>query len=215
LKINPRISGPVIIMNDPVEYLRNLPHLQPESGIFSVTFRLYGSLPKEVVYRLKEEYDAEMNQTQAKHDQSRKTIQTDYFFTFDESLNNGFGPLHLRIPEIGKLVSEALHFRDRKEFNLICYCIMPNHVHLIIYNLQKPLFRILQSLKRHTALEANKRLANHGPFWQKESYDHLIRSGNELANALSYILDNPVKAGLARTWDEWDYTYCDPKFNDR
>jgi putative transposase len=139
--------GRVIIMADPVEYLRNLPHIQPETGIFSVTFRLYGSLPRKVVYRLKEDYELGIIQSRKMGDQRKRDIQMDYFFTFDESLNNGFGPLHLRIPEIGKLVSDALHFRDRKEYNLICYCIMPNHVHLIIYNLQKPLFRILQSLK--------------------------------------------------------------------
>ena len=202
-------------MNDPSEYLRNLPHIQPETGIFSITFRLHGSLPKESVLRLSEEYHAQQKQINPVNDKLKTHLQNDYFITFDESLNDKLGPMFLKEPEIGNLVSQAIHFRDNKEYNLICFCIMPNHVHLIIYKIQKPLFRILQSLKRFTAFEANKILRKQGSFWQKESYDHLIKSRKELADTISYILNNPVKAGLVSDWNEWGYTYCKPLFLDR
>jgi len=58
--------------------------------------------------------------------------------------------------------------------------------------------RIL-SPKGTTAREANRVLGRTGePFWQKESYDHWVRDGDELEKIRAYIESNPVKAGLAR-----------------
>ena len=45
-----------------------------------------------------------------------------------------------------------------------------------------------------------------GSFWQAESYDHVVRNG-ELERIISYVLENPVKAGLVEDWEQWPYTY--------
>jgi 5-methyltetrahydrofolate--homocysteine methyltransferase len=55
---------------------------------------------------------------------------------------------------------------------------------------------ILHSWKRHSALQANKLLGKSGAFWQKESYDHIIRDETDWMNQLHYLLGNPAKAGL-------------------
>src|SRR5438874_9522762 len=56
----------------------------------------------------------------------------------------------------------------------------------------------LGPLKGFTAHEANRILYRRGqPFWQDESYDHLVRSGREFERIRGYIETNPVKAGLA------------------
>jgi REP element-mobilizing transposase RayT len=65
---------------------------------------------------------------------------------------------------------------------------MPNHVHLIIYKLKKPLFKIMQVLKGYTSGEINKILNRKGKFWHTESYDNVIRSRNELANKIKYVV---------------------------
>src|SRR5205807_1616079 len=56
--------------------------------------------------------------------------------------------------------------------------------------------KILHSWKRHTALEANRRLRREGEFWQPEYYDHLIRDDADLRRAVDYVWQNPDKAGL-------------------
>jgi hypothetical protein len=55
---------------------------------------------------------------------------------------------------------------------------------------------ILHSWKSFSAKEANKALSRSGVFWQEESYDHLIRDEDDFRHALTYVLDNPEKAGL-------------------
>lgn len=120
------------------------------------------------------------------------------------------GPRWLEKKEIAEIVKRDLHYYDGKDYQLLAYCIMPNHVHmvLVIMNHDKPFYAILQSLKRHSAREANKTLNRVGnPFWHEESYDHVVRNSDELNRVIRYVLDNPVKAGLVKNWDDWKYNY--------
>jgi putative transposase len=71
----------------------------------------------------------------------------------------------------------------------------------------KSLSKIMQSLKGFTASKANDILQRSGPFWQDESYDHIIRSEGELERVVKYVVYNPVKAGLVKEWREWMWTY--------
>ena len=70
------------------------------------------------------------------------------------------------------------------------------------------LSRIMHSLKRHTALKANKILERRGKFWQHESYDHVVRDEAELKRIRQYVLNNPVKAGLVAEFQDWPWSYC-------
>ncbi|MGA9119769.1 MAG: hypothetical protein WB699_10425, partial [Bacteroidota bacterium] len=63
---------------------------------------------------------------------------------------------------------------------------------------------------KYTARRANKLLSRQGAFWQDESYDHLIRAGEELERTMWYVVNNPVKAKLAKEWQDWKYTYVKP-----
>ena len=134
-----------------------------------------------------------------------RTYQRIYLERF-ESLQdlNVHGPQWLHCPDIAKLVLDSVRYRDGKEYELLACCIMPNHVHILF---TKPLFRILQSLKRHTAREANKILQRSGTFWQDESYDHVVRNREEKQRLFWYVLFNPVKAGLVESWEEWPWSW--------
>ena len=55
---------------------------------------------------------------------------------------------------------------------------------------------IMQSLKRYTAREINKRLERTGSLWQQEIFNHIVRSGEQLARFQRYIAANPAKARL-------------------
>ena len=57
--------------------------------------------------------------------------------------------------------------------------------------------QLMKSLKGITAKRANPMLALTGrPFWQEESYDHIVRHEREFENIRNYIEENPVRAGL-------------------
>jgi REP element-mobilizing transposase RayT len=204
-----------MISKDKSFYRRRLPHYQPPGATFFVTYRLAGSLPMEVLLQLKEEQRILERSTARTEDQQQldkllKQEKDRYFSRFDEFLENATtGPRWLNEPRIATLVTEAIHYRDNKDYELLSCCIMPNHLHMLVAvdRSDASLYRILQSLKAYTALEGNRILARSGAFWQHESYDHVVRDGAELERIVYYILNNPVKAGLCKHWRDWKWTY--------
>jgi putative transposase len=195
-------------------YRRNLPHYQPPGATYFVTFRLAGSLPHEVVTRLKEEQardERRVLHTGARLEKDRVIqLRKRHFAGFDKLLDTADqSPRWLQDARVADMVSAAIHYRDGREYGLLAYCVMPNHVHLVI-TLERndiSLYKVLQSLKRFTAREANKILSRGGAFWQHESYDHLVRDGKELLRVIGYVLRNPEKAGLVDTWESWRWSY--------
>lgn len=206
-----------------IYFRRKLPHYQPSEAIYFITFRLAGSLPQEAIIRLREERERELRA--AGQDKSLSyRIRKKYFAKFDDLLEGKHdGPTWLADGRIAKVVAEALHYWDGKRYRLLCYCIMPNHVHMMIEvgqigslsysgqeqagNLSYRLSPILHSIKRYSARESNRILQRSGAFWQHESYDHVVRDRQELERIVAYVLNNPVKAGLAKSWDEWKWSY--------
>lgn len=213
-------------------YKRNLPHILPENAVFFVTFRLANSLPRSVVEDLVNENEMTFNRINAiKDDRKRSILLRDerkrYFAKFDQLLdNNNSGSMWLNEKKIAVIAADAIHFRDKKEYQLFSYCIMPNHVHMLIgvgdmfvkenpgnntdsANESYRLPKILQDLKKFTARESNKILGRNGQFWHSESYDHVVRNVKEFENITDYIAQNPVKAGLTENYKDWEFSFVD------
>ena len=196
-----------------------LPHYQPEGATLFITFRLAGSLPREVLARLMVESKAINNVLHMIADDQERIRQADIaqrkqFDHWDAQLAVcSAEPQWLKDRRIATLVAEALRYRDGKVYNLLAYCIMPNHVHVVATPLAKPdtgfhsLSSILHSLKSYTGRLANECLQRSGDFWQHESYDHVVRSEAELNRVVEYVVHNPVKAGLVSQWEKWEWTY--------
>ena len=170
-------------------YERNLPHWQPHHAEIFLTWRLCGSLPAEVVARLRLERVA-----------GRQFARAERFLE-----KNSAGPLWLQDRRIAELVEATLLRGDKElgQYSLIAYVVMPNHVHLLIEP-RDPIGRITNGLKGVSAREANRVLGRTGqPFWQDESFDHWVRTPGERSKIISYIEHNPVKAKLCARPVEW------------
>jgi putative transposase len=135
-----------------IYYKRNLPHYQPGENYFFVTFRLANSLPRTIVSEYFQEKDSK---------NKNKESSGKLFLKFDQLLDrSNSGSTWLKDPRLAKIVYDAIRWRDKKEYELICFCIMPNHVHLVLY-LGKtldnyPLTNILRKLKSYTAVKCNE-----------------------------------------------------------
>lgn len=202
-------------------YRRHSPHYQQNEATYFVTTRLFGSLPREIIERLKDEHQRALRvierEGQAPDITRFATDQANrrYFGRFDDLLNSTTtGPQELKIPEVAQLVADALHHRQDELYELICFCIMPNHFHLV-YRIKRKNFgvhRVMQSLKQFTAKRINRFLNRTGPFWQDENYDRIVRDGTELDRIITYVLNNPVKAGLCQRREDWPHTYLNPTY---
>ncbi len=91
-------------------------------------------------------------------------------------------------------------------YQLGAFAIMANHVHVLLLP-RIPPSRLLKSLKGYTAHEANRMLGRTGePFWQRESYDHWVRNEEEWGRIAAYIGNNPVKAGLVSSAEQYRWS---------
>ncbi|MDK2978442.1 MAG: REP-associated tyrosine transposase, partial [Bacteroidales bacterium] len=90
-------------------------------------------------------------------------MYNDYFHDFDSLLDQYLEEFNLtENRNIANIIKDAIFYLNEKEYKLICFTVMPNHVHLIIYKLKKPLFKIMQVLKGYTSREINKILNRKG-----------------------------------------------------
>ena len=200
-------------------YRRNLPHIQPPGATFFITFRLAGSIPAAVAAALcaeAERIQAELERAPDSPERAERIYleQRRFFGRWDAVLDAGAGPDWLRNPAVAALVADSMRHFDGQRYDLLVFCIMSNHVHVVLTPLLKtesayyPLAQIMHTMKGYTAGQANRLLKRAGAFWQHESYDHYVRSAAELERIVAYVVNNPVKAGLVTDWQAWPWTYC-------
>jgi putative transposase len=172
-----------------IYYERVLPHWQPQETWLFVTCCLFGALP---VWR-------------------RAEVGTsgEAFRDMDRRLDvASSGSAWMKEPRVAGAVVDVL--RSAQHGKGLCeiggFVVMSNHVHLLI----KPVGTAavcMQWIKGVSARRANELLGRTGlPFWQKESYDHWVRTSDEYGRILRYIEWNPVKAGLVTAPELWPWS---------
>jgi putative transposase len=122
-------------------------------------------------------------------------------------IDGGLGSCVLRAPVIAAVVQDALHHFDGARYRLIAWVIMPNHVHVLVEQIEGyPLGDIIHAWKSFTAKQANKQLARSGAFWAPDYFDRYIRDQAHYDVAVYYIHRNPVKAGLVARAEQWQWS---------
>ena len=173
-----------------------LPHFDVAGLVQSINFRLFDSLPRTVVHQLLEVADS-----RARHDKAEALLAA------------GHGACWLAEHDNARLVERALLHFDGLRYRLLAWCVMPNHVHVLIETLPgHPLDGVVRSWKAFTARAINRRLGRRGHVWHPDYYDRYIRDDDHLHAAIRYIEENPVAAGLVSSAERWLYSSA---FRDR
>ena len=107
------------------------------------------------------------------------------------------------------LRDELASARSRHGWRVGRYVAMPDHLHFFCASDETPgaasLSRFVGSFREWTA----KRIVAAGvraPIWQKQFFDHLLRSDESYENKWTYVRENPVRAGLVAKQEDWPYT---------
>ncbi|MCZ7637771.1 MAG: transposase [Verrucomicrobia bacterium] len=110
-------------------------------------------------------------------------------------------------PEVAGIVIEALEHFDGQRYALHAWCVMPNHVHVVVTPADgHGLSAILHTWKSFTAKAVNRVLGRTGALWERESFDHLVRSFASFRKLVDYTVNNPVKAGWCAQPEEWAFS---------
>jgi REP element-mobilizing transposase RayT len=84
---------------------------------------------------------------------------------------------------------------------------MPDHVHLLLSPLEgreQSLSSFVQCWKSCVTMRLRQSFA--GQIWQREFFDRLLRSGEKLQEKWEYIRENPVRAELCQTAEDYPYS---------
>jgi putative transposase len=194
-----------------------LPHFESPQVIQHVTFHLADSLPKEVLEQLEDE----LRTVPVEKQRIERRIRIEAW------MDAGHGSCALREPAIAAMVQNSLLFFDAQRYRLLAWVVMPNHVHVlfqpingftvakIVASWKKFTARKICDFRRATAGNANLRSANlpigdiNNPsnrVWHREYWDRFMRNEQHLQQAIEYIHQNPVKAGLATKAEDWPWS---------
>jgi len=125
-----------------------------------------------------------------------------YFVTFHACRGLGLSP---RAREIA--LNCCIH-----DHELLCWVdccvVMPDHVHLLVIPHDDiVLSRVMARIKGASVHKINRIMGRTGHLWQRESFDHILRSDEKLAKVREYICMNPVRAGLATSPDDYPWLW--------
>jgi REP element-mobilizing transposase RayT len=202
-----------------------LPHIENKKYQM-ITFRLFDSVPKSVIEQWKAtlntgsqigsqtsslrqqptaKYPEPLSSSSSKtpnpsekdrqHDSAKESRRL--LKLLDKYEDAGYGQCYLRDDRAAEIVRDALFYYDHVKYEVISWCIMPNHVHVLISLLKVvSLSEILHSWRSFSSNEINKLFNRKGQLWMPEYFDRYIRDERHFDNVVNYIHNNPVKAGL-------------------
>ena len=162
-----------------------IPHFNSPETIQHVVFRTADSLPSSL-----------MDSLPVSAKERARNI--------DKILDQGLGKASLTTGRAGQIIEGALLHFDRARYRLLAWCIMPNHVHVVIEQSNGfGLGGVIHSWKRFSAREINRLNKDAGKFWATDYFDRFIRDEDHFAKTIGYVERNPVKAGLCITPEAW------------
>jgi putative transposase len=109
--------------------------------------------------------------------------------------------------EVGPSFLETIQYRHvRGLWWTWLALLMPDHVHLLLsFPVDgRGMAYLVTEWKRWTA-------RTYGINWQRDFFDHRIRRDESFSEKAQYILNNPVRAGLVKSWEEWPFSWWPEK----
>ena len=112
------------------------------------------------------------------------------------------GQNHLCLPKIGaELLQAAEFFHHRQLWTSEIFLLMPDHIHaLISIPSRDALANVVGRWKQWTSRKLEI-------IWQKNFFDHRLRSYPSANSKFRYIEENPVRSGLVQRAEDWPFVY--------
>lgn len=112
----------------------------------------------------------------------------------------------------GAVLDHCLHDHCRR-YALHCAVVMPDHVHLLLTPARDEAgetfgtSEIMNGIKGASAHTVNRMLSRRGRVWTPESFDRMLRSDEQVRAVAEYSCENPVRADLVGTADDWPWLW--------
>jgi putative transposase len=105
------------------------------------------------------------------------------------------------------LINLLLETVKSERFDVLGYCFMPDHLHLLIMGMddKSNLKRFISLFKQKSGYWFKKNYSEN--LWHISYYDHVLRKEESIEGVARYILDNPVRKGLVSDYKEYPFSW--------
>ena len=141
------------------------------------------------------------------------------FFNFNQK-NILFAHFICRSFKTKKQIRDTYFTEDNQLAEIIAYCLMPTHIHLLLKQLQdNGISQMMGNALNSYSKYFNTKLGRTGPLWQGRFKNILVNSNEQLLHLTRYIHLNPVSAHLVEHSKDWKFSsygeYVNPKQKNR
>jgi putative transposase len=166
-----------------------LPHVDANTLLQHIVFRTAGSLPRYVIERASSAPPA-----------LRRSL-------VDEALDSSSNGSLFSEQAYADVMQSALRFFDRDRYDLQAWCVMPNHVHVVLVTSPDVLLgTTIKSWKRFVSRQINEVRGTTGSVFASDYFDRFIRNVKQAETALHYVEANPVKAGIVQNASDYHWS---------
>ena len=136
--------------------------------------------------------------------QARAFSESGYYHV----INRGIGKqiLFEDRDDFQRFLDTMKRYIEEEHFELICYCLMENHFHLLVHT-EAGLDRIMKRICCSYAYYYNEKYGRTGHLFQERYRSEAIKDDKQLLATVRYIHNNPQKAGICRreeyAWSSW------------
>ena len=143
-----------------------------------------------------------------KHRLSRELYQGEITACFTACVG-GRREVFLIADVVGTALGDLRRACEKHRCDVLIYCFMPDHLHAALRGTAPAadLWSAMTLFKQLSGYRLSRRLP--GFHWQKGFFDHVLRDESELAKQLRYISENPVRRGLAKSWQLYPFLGSD------
>jgi putative transposase len=105
------------------------------------------------------------------------------------------------------LIDEWRQAYKRHDWAIGRYVVMPDHVHFFCTPVhdEKSLSEFMMAWKQWTSKRIFRECGIRPPIWQPEFFDYLLRNEDGYEERYDYMQQNPVRANLVKSWEEWPW----------
>ena len=105
-----------------------------------------------------------------------------------------------------KFLSLLLWYKEKCKYRIHAWCLMDNHVHLLIEVLGDPISIVFKKIGTNYATYFNTKYQRVGHLFQDRFGSEVVEDDSYFLSAIRYIHMNPVKAGICKEPDEYEFS---------
>lgn len=105
-----------------------------------------------------------------------------------------------------KFLKLMMEMTIRYDCEVLAYCLMSNHYHLLLRTAETPVWQCMKFLQMNYAIYFNRQQAATGHLFESRYLSYLIKDESYLLTASRYIHLNPVSAGMVKTPAAYQYS---------